>query len=105
MNGAASPPRWTGTWSILLLAMACVVLVVGLVFTNEQWGVAMTFAGGGAAALCLIGLLLSQPAIAFVGTLICVCGGMVAAPRHPATRLPGHPAPGHLESMPGVAPS
>lgn len=79
MNGAASPPRWTGTWSILLLAMACVVLVVGLVFTNEQWGVAMTFAGGGAAALCLIGLLLSQPAIAFVGTLICVCGGMVAA--------------------------
>lgn len=64
---------------MLLLAMACVMVVIGLVFTDQQWGVAMTFAGGGAAALCLIGLLLGQPAIAFVGGLICVCGGMVAA--------------------------
>lgn len=79
MSDAANPPAWTGTWSILLLAVACVMLAVGLVFTGEQWGVAMAFAGGGAAALCLIGLLLNQPAIAFVGALICVCGGMVAA--------------------------
>jgi hypothetical protein len=63
----------------LLLAIACVMVVVGLLFTGEQWGVAMVFAGAGAAALCLIGVLLSQPAIAFVGSLICVCGGMVAA--------------------------
>jgi len=59
--------------------MSCVMLVVGLVSTDEQWGVAMSFAGGGAAAVCLIGLLLAQPAIAFVGSVICVCAGMVAA--------------------------
>ena len=55
------------------------MLVVGLVSTDEQWGVAMSFAGGGAVAVCLIGLLLAQPAIAFIGSVICVCAGMVAA--------------------------
>lgn len=79
MSDSTRRPRWSATWSILLLAMAFVMLVVGLLFTGEQWGVAMVFAGAGAAAMCLIGLLLSLPAIAFVGALICVCGGMVAA--------------------------
>ncbi|MBT7351439.1 MAG: hypothetical protein HN811_03180, partial [Phycisphaerae bacterium] len=79
MNMPASLPRWFATWSILLFGMSCVMLVIGLVSTDEQWGVAMSFAGGGAAAVCLIGLLLAQPAIAFIGSVICVCAGMVAA--------------------------
>lgn len=79
MNMSSTLPRWSATWSILLLGMSCVMLVVGLVSTDEQWGVAMSFAGGAAAAVCLIGLLLAQPAIAFVGSVVCLCGGMVAA--------------------------
>ena len=79
MSSSPTLPRGSATWSILLFGMSCVLLVLGLVSTEDQWGVALSFAGGGAAAVCLIGILLAQPAIAFVGAVICIFGGMVAA--------------------------
>ena len=70
---------WSSAWSVLLLAVSSVVLVAGVMFSTESWGVAMAIAGGASAALCMIGLMLRQAAIAFLGSLVSGCGGMVGA--------------------------
>ncbi|MDP7029872.1 MAG: hypothetical protein QF733_06600 [Phycisphaerales bacterium] len=70
---------WTAAWSLLLLAVSMVVVVAGVLFSAEPWGVAMMVAGAASAALCGIGLVLGQAVIAFLGSLASGCGGMVFA--------------------------
>ncbi len=64
---------------MLLLAVSVTALVVGLAFLGASWGLVMTIAGGLAAAVCCVGVLLARPSIAFIGLLVCGCGGLVAA--------------------------
>jgi hypothetical protein len=70
---------WSSVWGLLLLAVSAVVLVAGVMFSTESWGVAMAIAGGASTALCMIGLVLRQAAIAFLGSLVSGCGGLVGA--------------------------
>ena len=70
---------WGMPGVVLLLAGSALILVLGLAFTGEPWGVAAALAGAGAVAICLTGLMLKQPAIAFLGMIVCFCCGMVAA--------------------------
>ncbi len=70
---------WTAAWSSLLLAVSMVVVVAGVLFSTEPWGAAMMIAGATSGALCGIGLILRQAVIAFLGSLVSACGGMVFA--------------------------
>ncbi|MDP7069911.1 MAG: hypothetical protein QF561_01010 [Phycisphaerales bacterium] len=75
------PPNrdWGMPGVVLLLAGSALILVIGLAFISESWGVVVAVSGAGAAATCLSGLMLRQPAVAFLGMVICFCCGMVAA--------------------------
>jgi hypothetical protein len=63
----------------LLLAVSVLVLLAGLAFMAEPWGVVAAVSGGVAVALCLIGLMLRHPTVAFMGTLASYCCGLVAS--------------------------
>lgn len=79
MASQSNMTPWSSAWGSLLLAVSCVVLVAGVIFSTESWGVAMAIAGGVSAALCMSGLMLRQAAVAFLGSLVSGCGGMVGA--------------------------
>ena len=66
-------------WVILLAAIFLVTLVVGLTFSADPWGVAMTASSAVAVALCIVSAVLRIPPLAYIGVLGASCGGMTWA--------------------------
>lgn len=79
MQQTPTPVRWMDPWVILLAGICMVGLIVGVMFSSEPWGVAMTASSGVAVALCIVSGLIRIPVLAWAGALGSACGGMVWA--------------------------